>query len=144
MTIWTSRRRGSLGRPDGRRGFLAALLPAAILLGSGRLAAAMVSEPAAAKTREARAREGLATLFPDPAAARQVGRAYLEAYPADADREKLLTLFDAVFSSPRPERFRDKINARREHDFQRQDLAVVGGWVLSVTEARLCALTVLL
>ncbi len=144
MTIWRSRRRGALVRPNGRRGFLAALLQAAILLGSGRLAAAMVSEPAAAKTRKSRAREGLAALFPDLAAARQVGRAYLEAYPSDADREKLLAVFDEVFSSPRPDRFRDKINARREHDFQRQDLAVVGGWVLSATEARLCALTVLL
>ncbi len=104
----------------------------------------MVSEPGAAKTRKSRAREGLAALFPDIAAARQVGRAYLDAYPLDADREKLLALFEEVFSSPQPVRLRGKVNARREHDFRRQNLAVVGGWVLSATEARLCALTVLL
>jgi hypothetical protein len=70
-----------------------------------------------------------ASLFADPAAARAIGAAYLRAYPNDALRG-----VHATARLPRAE-----IAARVCDDFAAGRVVMVNGWMLSETEARLCA-----
>ena len=65
------------------------------------------------------------------AAARTIGAAYLRAYPRD-------TLADARVIADLP---RAQIAARVREDFAAGRVVMLDGWMLSVTEARLCALT---
>lgn len=59
----------------------------------------------------------------DKATLRQIGRAYLQQYPAEKSQLKDLAR-----------------NASVQDDFAKGNIVVVKGWVLSVTEARQCAL----
>jgi hypothetical protein len=70
-------------------------------------------------------------LLANSKAARAIGATYLRAYPND-------TLADAcaVAGCPRPQ-----IAARVRDDFAAGRVVMLDGWMLSVTEARLCALT---
>jgi hypothetical protein len=74
-----------------------------------------------------------ASLFADPAAARAIGAAYLRAYPND-----VLRGVHGAARLPRPE-----IAARVRDDFATGRVAMVNGWMLSQTEARLCAMVYL-
>jgi hypothetical protein len=69
--------------------------------------------------------------FADSAAARAIGAAYLRAYPHDA-------LADARAAARLA---RTEIAARVRDDFAAGRVVMLDGWMLSVTEARLCALT---
>lgn len=85
----------------------------------------------------------LGTMIADLDSARQVGRAYLAQVPAEADRERLLTqLFPRL--DPGAEGgsadWRGSFAARCRQDFAEGQTVQVEGWVLSLTEARLCAL----
>jgi hypothetical protein len=74
-----------------------------------------------------------ALLFADPAAARAIGAAYLRAYPNDALRG-----VHPAARLPRAE-----IATRVCDDFAAGRVAMVNGWMLSQTEARLCAMVYL-
>lgn len=67
--------------------------------------------------------------------AREVGLACLQANPRSADRERLLASL-AGFSPA-------TLIERQQSDFALGETVTVRGWVLSQTEARLCALAAL-
>ncbi len=81
---------------------------------------------------------------------RRVGEAYLSLRPAEADRDRLLSILghDLQHSSITPpvehsladltQRFEDMIKA----DFAANRTIILDGWVLSISECRLCALHV--
>lgn len=71
------------------------------------------------------------------AAARRVGRAYLRRHPAEADVALLRAALAADLGDP------ERLRARVRGDFEREAVVRVQGWVLSRTEARLCALEAL-
>lgn len=82
------------------------------------------------------------------AAAAQLGRIYLAAYPQDASSESLArALFDADLSSLAAfdaGSIREKAVAAARADFLAGRVVEVHEWCLSVSEARLCALVHLL
>ena len=88
----------------------------------------------------------LATLFKDPQAAAAVGRRYLALYPEEADAGRLAeSLFDeATASRATAEALRAALSRQRQRDFRDGKVVVVDGWLLARSEARACALSVLL
>ena len=92
----------------------------------------------------------LVSWFAEPDDIRAIGEAYLAAPEGERDQPALVDGLPAVFDSQGGirtdlsageihERFRDQVEA----DFRSRNVAMVGGWVLARTEARLCALVVL-
>lgn len=78
----------------------------------------------------------------DVPCAQEIGLEYLSAFPAEADRAVLLSSLD-------PQRMSESLEApalrawfRRliQSDFEQMRVVELRGWVLSVTEARVCAL----
>jgi hypothetical protein len=67
-----------------------------------------------------------------------VGRIYVSANPHEADPGQLLRLIGGE-----AERSMLALGRRIDSDWQRQDVAVIAGWVFSRTEARICALAYL-
>jgi hypothetical protein len=95
-------------------------------------------------TREAQRLAGLIT-HADSAA--QLGRLYLAENPREADAARLVTLIGAAagaaltpISAATDEALRAGLEERIRTDFIAGDRVAVGGWLLSITEARLCAL----
>ena len=90
----------------------------------------------------------LAGLFADPRSARLIGREYLRGAPGEASAGRLVELIagdvpggqSALAAAPDPG-LHAFLGARIVDDFARGETAELQGWVLSVTEARLCALT---
>ena len=89
----------------------------------------------------------LIDLFRDRDSARGVGREYLRIAPVEADALKLTELICAG----RPERYAELSHAsmvkvrrmllhQQREDFDQGRIVNVKGWILSQTEARLCAL----
>lgn len=129
-----------------RRELLRLLTSAACIatLGPWRACAARVSAHGLVGLAEV-----LARLFTRPASARIVGFAYLEARPEEADIVVLLQriLGDAAAAAPTGAQFEAlpaTVAARKRADFVEGRLVNVGGWLLSETEGRLCALVALL
>lgn len=87
--------------------------------------------------------DALAGLLADPAAARELGKAYLRTAPntATIDMQTLLR----ELSNPRtPAAPLARHLARRvEDDFEHGNTALVGGWLLARTEAAVCAMLAL-
>jgi hypothetical protein len=92
----------------------------------------------------------LVGFFRDKESARAVGREYLRIAPVEADTLKLTELICAG----RPERYAELNNAdmgkvrsillhQQREDFNKGRIVNVQGWILSETEARLCALATL-
>lgn len=83
----------------------------------------------------------------DKEAIRAIGEAYQKLVPNENDRDTLIKL---VLASSLPDRainqsadstfVRSVLDQRVTQDFQENKTMVVDGWVLSVTEARQCAL----
>ncbi|MBI4341157.1 MAG: hypothetical protein HY598_02620 [Candidatus Omnitrophica bacterium] len=92
--------------------------------------------------------ERLGRLLPDPTSAAVVGHAYLDCVPAEADRHRLVELMSprrqrrALAAAPTA-RLQEWFHQRRRRDFEMEHTVLVQGWMLSVTEARLCALVAL-
>jgi hypothetical protein len=87
---------------------------------------------------------GLRQLFSDRAAARGLGKRYIDLYPREAQR---ILLFEKLVSSLQPGSSRELkaiIARERESDFQNNRIVIIDGWLLARTEAEVCALTVLL
>ena len=74
---------------------------------------------------------GLGSLFTRPDAARAIGAAYLRAYPQEARVVRSLRI---------AANGREDVATRVRADFAGGDVVMVEGWMLSRTEARLCAL----
>jgi hypothetical protein len=79
-----------------------------------------------------------------------VGRAYLAERPAEADSLILFDLICGAEPEARPDLARTDRQAlgqwlgrRQREDFDRGRIVKVNGWILSETEARLCALAAL-
>jgi hypothetical protein len=77
----------------------------------------------------------------------ETGRAYRKEHPIENDKNKLseLLLADSKLSATaNSEHIRDMLVDKVKNDFKNGNTAMVLGWVLSVTEARECALFSLL
>jgi len=99
-------------------------------------------------TRDARRFAGMLR-HPDSAA--WLGRFYLEVNPREADAALLVTLIGAARGPALPpaspsadEALRADLEERIRNDFIYGNTVSVDGWLLSLTEARLCALVSLL
>jgi hypothetical protein len=81
-----------------------------------------------------------------PSHVRAIGEAYREQVPAERDAESLREAIAAStpWSSRLPWSAPPPLAARVRSDFEDGRTVVVGGWVLSLTEARQCALYSLL
>jgi hypothetical protein len=100
--------------------------------------------------RESALARSLSGFFADPESARAVGREYLELAPdepdADAVLERLagprLREWEALAASD-PDRLVQALRLQHRSDFAHERVVAIRGWVLSETEARLCALAAL-
>lgn len=84
------------------------------------------------------------SVFSDPGRAALVGAVFLKANPHEADRSNLLdgTVGREWQSSTGPHSaagIRSALRARIRADLMASRTTSVGGWILSITEARLCA-----
>ena len=127
-----------------RRGFL-----------TGLLAIITSAVTARATTRKSGGETGrdalrLVCLFRHPGGAAGLGRHYLAAAAGEADTARLVTLVsrqlkelsEPVYRAPEAE-LRSALDEKVRTDFARGEVVMVDGWLLSVTEARLCALATL-
>jgi hypothetical protein len=104
--------------------------------------------PGSDVTREARR---LAGMLRNPDSAARLGRLYLDERPREADATLLVTLIGAARGPALPpaspsadEALRADLEERIRNDFIYGNTVAVDGWLLSLTEARLCALVSLL
>jgi hypothetical protein len=86
--------------------------------------------------RRAYARPTILSLLGDDRHLREIGAAYRQAFPAEATVDALVAALDARSGAD--------LDARVCADFDHGRTVVIRGWVLSVTEARQCALHSLL
>ncbi len=68
-----------------------------------------------------------------------LGRAYLDATPGEADAKQLGSLIVGPPAVP-PGREAARVAARIRADFDAGRVVTIDGWIVSTTEARLCAL----
>lgn len=128
---------------DGRRRFLSRLVWLGLLgLGPLRVSAA-VAHRTAPDPRPIR----LTELVPHTESAVVVGREYLRRAPAERDPGRLAALIssccgEGVFDSD-GEALRRSLVRRTRQDFAEGQIVRLHGWMLSVTEARLCGLVAL-
>ncbi len=91
----------------------------------------------------------LGGMFEDPAAARTIGKAYLDQAGPVVDLPAVLAQLSEklgpslAHDSESLENIRERITRRIRLDFAQGDCVNLDGWILSVTEARLCALAAL-
>tara|TARA_R110002167_G_scaffold10353_2_gene47649 strand:- start:279 stop:659 length:381 start_codon:yes stop_codon:yes gene_type:complete len=81
--------------------------------------------------------ESLAVIM-DENAIRSVGETYRQRFPREADEAKLLGLLGVDLSYGNTDR--SDIKKAIIKDFENDNTVVLDGWVVSVTEARQCAL----
>lgn len=131
-----------------RRRLLARVMPTLAgiaLLNQARFAVSGAGHDASV---DARAIRGLRGMFRDPHSPAQLGRAYLEQTPDEADPATLLMRIvkqphvrqQIAFGSE--DDLRDWVRSRIRADFEAGALVNVRGWMIARTEARLCALCV--
>ena len=100
--------------------------------------------------RQGELRAKLTALFIHQESAQAIGHAYLQRYPQEAD---IRTLEDQIAqgipggrtllaTTGKPE-ISKLLTDRIRQDFATDQVVKVQGWILSITEARLCALTAL-
>jgi hypothetical protein len=85
----------------------------------------------------------LAAVFGDIVPMRFLGFLYLREHPGESDRR---WLSDALFGGSLPQTpaaIAASIAERRRRDLAADDVTIVGGWVMTRSEARLCALAAL-
>jgi hypothetical protein len=84
----------------------------------------------------------LAALLAGNEAIKGLGRAYMGSHPAEVT---VTALTEALVASAGSAGLDDpeRVAALIREDYAERRTAIVGGWVLSVTEGRLCALTAL-
>ena len=69
-----------------------------------------------------------------------IGRAWLEREPAERDRELLRARLAETLGPPATRWSRALLLERVQRDYAEERVALLHGWILSRTEARLCAL----
>jgi hypothetical protein len=86
----------------------------------------------------------LKCMVADLESARRVGQVYLQKAPEEADRDRLLMQIFPELTPARqidsPAAWRRAYTAKCRQDFAEGQTVRIDGWVLSLTEARLCAL----
>lgn len=95
-------------------------------------------------------RSKLTALFIHQESARAIGLAYLQSYPNEADAQALEDRIAQGIAGGRvalagagQREMSALINDRIRQDFAAEQVVKVQGWMLSITEARLCALSAL-
>lgn len=102
----------------------------------------------AACRREPELATALSGFFADPASARRVGKAYLAAFPDENDGDVLVERLAGAdlerwSGLAAGAELAAAVRARHLDDFANERVVHLRGWVLSATEARLCALAAL-
>lgn len=126
-----------------RRRVLALLLPVAAWL-IGRLLGPLRELARAAGADSLASR--LMRLFRSPGSAARIGHAYLRQAPREADERRLLALICPAggrWQTADTSRLRRMLARQQRDDFAQGRVVRVRGWLLSLTEARLCALAAL-
>jgi hypothetical protein len=125
----------------------------AFLAGSGAIVAALAA-PALASLfgcdRRPTLAQALVGFYSDPASAARIGRAVLAAVPAEATAEAVVAALagdrraelEALAASD-PGALRALLQKQHRSDFEDGRTVSIDGWVLSRTEARLCAVAAL-
>jgi hypothetical protein len=123
----------------GRRDFLRALAAVCAGFSVSSLCDSSLCDFGGARSNSAGLDEWLrshgATYFSDVAALRRLGATYLLAHPEEQSRTLLSRLLIDTGSDPIPSRLRRAI----ARDWSRHRLAIVDGWLMARSEARLCA-----
>jgi hypothetical protein len=119
-----------------------------LLVGAAALLAAVAAGPSALvplieRLAAADAAALLRTLIKHREGAIQLGRSYLSAHPSEANRATLVRQLAGPIAPASAERAAHGVGARIREDYAMGHTVVVEGWVLSRTEARLCALVAL-
>lgn len=83
----------------------------------------------------------LAALFHHQASARAIGRRYLQQHPLETNARHLLVGIDDRLRTAGDGELVFALQQRIRQDFVEERVVKLEGWILSVTEARLCALT---
>jgi len=103
------------------------------------------------RTQEALLPARLAALLAHPESAKVIGGEYLLKYPQEADLDTLLDQIasrivasDVGLFTITDQHLREQLDGMIRADFAVDRIVKLRGWVLSVTEARLCALATLL
>jgi hypothetical protein len=86
--------------------------------------------------------EVLQALLPHRESAALLGRHYLAATPHEADAQRLRALLAGSLEAvaAKPETLHRRVHEQIRDDFTAARVVAVDGWLLSLTEARLCAL----
>ncbi len=132
------------GRGIERRTLLKGLGTTALSVAAPGLVAAL-----AGCARDEALTEALSGFYADPASAQVVGRAFLRRFPEETDTDTLVQRLAgsqrrhwARLAASDSERLAEEVRARHRADFENERVVRIRGWVLSETEARLCALSV--
>ena len=83
-------------------------------------------------------------IFEDVSAPRVIGRRYLETYPSESDPDFLWAQVLGDLASGDSAALASKLRESRQRDFHNDDIVILDGWILARSEARTCALTLLL
>jgi hypothetical protein len=78
-------------------------------------------------------------LFEHPKQAQEVGNRFLELYKNEAQLRLLMARILPVGLPPNEFSFRTYLDRKKRSDFENAEVVSIDGWLLSVTEARLCA-----
>ena len=84
----------------------------------------------------------LSRLF-DEKTIKEAGKAYLQKTPAENDEDKLIQLLSgngAIATSADEKAIHQYLDQKIKEEFKSGNTVIVKGWILSVTEARQCAL----
>jgi hypothetical protein len=128
----------------GRRGLLASA-PWLAMVALGR---PWPVRDATGPTIDSAGSAALVKLLSEVGSAVVVGREYLRGHPDERDLQRLRHSLSIALGG-RLEAFdlavlRERVRRRVRRDFVEGQVALVDGWILSITEARLCALAALL
>ncbi len=83
----------------------------------------------------------------DRANAKHIGELYLQDNPQEANMKKILTILfqqDPMLETLTKENnieAHNRIKILQKDDFKKENIVSIDGWILSLSEARLCALT---
>jgi hypothetical protein len=75
----------------------------------------------------------------DNQAIEDIGKAYLQKFPAEDTKKSLVKFLSPEISSD-SNHISEMLNKQIKEDFTNNRIAMLDGWLLSVTEARQCAL----
>lgn len=113
------------------------------ILLSAAAAGAITLPLAGCKPAHSALRPGMLAELANDKALREIGLAYLQQYPAEQNRDVLTRLITPEISHRENDSLQTSINTNVLNDFRKGNTIIIKGWVLSLTEARQCALLTL-